>query len=110
MAGEAVQARCLSIAALPDLAARIARPDYDPSATRIGIVHFGPGAFHRAHQAVYLDALLRAHPDWAICGVSLHSTAVRDALQPQDGLYTLALLGKTSSLRTCTNAPPSFGL
>ncbi|HTQ37244.1 MAG TPA: mannitol dehydrogenase family protein [Steroidobacteraceae bacterium] len=89
----------LSRAALPHLPASILRPAYDPAATRVGIVHLGPGAFHRAHQAVYIDDLLAAHPDWAICGVSLHSTEVRDALRAQDNLYTLALLGAAGNLR-----------
>lgn len=77
----------------------VARPVYDRAATRIGIVHFGPGAFHRAHQAVYVDDLLADDPDWAICAVSLHSRNVREALQPQDGLYTLVLLGAQPSMR-----------
>ena len=33
-------------------------PTYDRGATRFGIVHIGPGAFHRAHQAYYVDTLL----------------------------------------------------
>jgi len=89
----------LSATTLPALPATVVRPDYDPAAVRIGIVHFGPGAFHRAHQAVYVDDLLADHPEWGICGVSLHSAGVRDALRPQDGLYTLALLGEQTSLR-----------
>lgn len=89
----------LSRRALAALPASVARPAYDIRHTRIGIVHIGAGAFHRAHQAVYLDDLLATHPDWAICGVSLNSRDVRDALQPQDGLYTLALLGKLTRLR-----------
>jgi fructuronate reductase len=89
----------LSLAALSGLPSDILRPSYDPAGTRIGIVHFGAGAFHRAHQAVYVDDLLATHPDWAICGVSLHNSEVRDALLPQDNLYALALLGATSSLR-----------
>jgi fructuronate reductase len=89
----------LSMAALPHLPSPILRPAYDPAQTRIGIVHFGPGAFHRAHQAAYIDDLLAAHPDWAICGVSLHSAQVREALLPQDLLYGLALLGEHASLR-----------
>jgi fructuronate reductase len=89
----------LSSSALPHLPARIGRPAYDRTATRIGIVHIGTGAFHRAHQAVYVDDLLARHPDWAICGVSLRDRAVRDALRPQDGLYTLALLGDSAPLR-----------
>ncbi|MBB5863585.1 fructuronate reductase [Xanthomonas arboricola] len=77
----------------------IVRPDYDRAATRIGIVHLGAGAFHRAHQAVYIDDLLADDPGWAICAVSLHNPQVRDALRPQDGLYTLALLDEHPQLR-----------
>ena len=86
-------------ATLAGLPAHVARPAYDRAHTRIGVVHFGPGAFHRAHQAVYLDAVLDADPAWAICAVSLHSPGVRDALRPQDGLYTLVLQGERPALR-----------
>ena len=89
----------LSLSGLPRLPAQVQRPAYDPAATAIGIVHFGPGAFHRAHQAVYLDDLLAADPHWAISAVSLHSAGVRDALVPQDGLYTLMLLGEQPRMR-----------
>ncbi len=65
---------------------------YDRSAVQTGVVHLGPGAFHRAHQAPVFDALLARDPRWGICGVSLHSPAVREALTPQDGLYTLVEL------------------
>src|SRR6187402_776251 len=75
------------------------KPAYDPAALDIGVVHFGPGAFHRAHQAAYFDALATADKRWGICGVSLHSTGVRDALKPQDGLYTLAILDEEISCR-----------
>ncbi|WP_109126965.1 mannitol dehydrogenase family protein [Dyella sp. C11] len=89
----------LSAQTLGALPPSVQRPAYDITQTRLGIVHIGAGAFHRAHQAVYLDDVLAQHPDWAICGVSLHSRDVRDALQPQDGLYALALLGQESHLR-----------
>ena len=82
----------LSPAALGTLPAEVERPAYDRAATRIGVVHLGIGAFHRAHQAVYLDDRLAAgEPGWAICGASLRSPDTRDALGPQDGLYTLAV-------------------
>jgi len=86
-------------ATLDRLPASVARPAYDRTATRIGIVHLGIGAFHRAHQAVYLDDVLAREPAWAVCGVSLRSPDVRDALQPQDGLYALELLGETPQWR-----------
>jgi fructuronate reductase len=82
----------LSLATLSGLPPDIARPAYDLAQARIGIVHLGIGAFHRAHQAVYLDDRLAAgERDWAICGASLRSLDTSDALEPQDGLYTVAV-------------------
>jgi len=54
-------------------------------------VHLGPGAFHRAHQAWYVEGLLPRDPRWGICGVSLRGADVRNALAEQDNLYTLAV-------------------
>ncbi|MBO9547382.1 mannitol dehydrogenase family protein, partial [Caulobacter sp.] len=87
----------LSDAIMARLPSQVQLPAYDRASTRIGVVHFGPGAFHRAHQAVYFDDVLASDPNWAISAVSLHSAGVRDALRPQDGLYTLALLGQTQA-------------
>jgi fructuronate reductase len=92
-------ARILNEANLRELPPGIAVPRYDRSATRIGIVHLGPGAFHRAHQASYVDALLHTDPRWAISAVSLRSPGLRDALAPQDGLYTLTELAEERSVR-----------
>ena len=81
----------LSLSTLANLPAAVARPAYDIAAAEVGVVHLGVGAFHRAHQAAYLDAILgRGHAGWAICGASLRSPDTSDALDPQDGLYTLA--------------------
>ncbi|TYL48605.1 mannitol dehydrogenase family protein [Marinomonas sp. IMCC 4694] len=47
--------------------------DYQKEAINAGIVHLGVGAFHRAHQAVYIDRLL-AHDNqqnWGIIGVNI---------------------------------------
>ena len=74
-------------------------PTYDRDKVEIGVVHFGPGAFHRAHQAFYFDQLLAKDPRWGICAVSLKSPGVRDALAPQDGLYTLAQLDAETTFR-----------
>jgi fructuronate reductase len=72
----------------------MARPSYDRSKLRTGIVHLGLGAFHRAHQAVYTDAVLAAGDHrWGIVAASLRNPATRDALAPQDGLYTLNIRG-----------------
>ena len=82
----------LSQSSLAQLAPFVRRPGYDPRRVGIGIVHFGPGAFHRVHQAWFLDKLLARDPRWGISAVSLRSRDVRDALAPQDGLYTLVTL------------------
>ena len=87
----------LSKARLDALPGDVARPRYDLDAVSIGVVHLGVGAFHRAHQAVAFDDRLAAgEQDWAICGASLRSPNTQDALQPQDGLYALAVRGLRS--------------
>jgi fructuronate reductase len=78
---------------------QLLRPGYRRDATRIGTVHFGPGAFHRAHQAFYFDRLLEKDATRAICAVSLKTASLRDALSPQDGLYTLVELDEAPTLR-----------
>lgn len=63
-------------------------------APAVGIVHLGLGAFFRAHGALYVaEATAASGGDWGIVGVSLRSPAIRDALAPQDGAYTLLELG-----------------
>ena len=71
----------------------IARPRYDRAALEPGIVHLGVGAFMRAHLAVATEAAIHATGDlrWGIVGVSLRQADTRDALAPQDGLYTVAV-------------------
>jgi len=65
-------------------------PSYDRTRVKPGIVHLGIGAFHRAHQAFYTEAVMnRFGGDWGIIGCSLRSESVRQQLEPQDGLYTL---------------------
>ena len=46
---------------------------YDRAACSTGVVHLGFGAFHRAHQAVYLDDYMEATGDlrWGIAAVNL---------------------------------------
>jgi fructuronate reductase len=74
-----------------------------------GIVHFGPGAFHRAHQADYIDRLLRHDPRWGIAAVSLRSAGTVEALKRQQGRYTLAILDAEPSFRTLAAHTGFFG-
>ncbi|MGV9945425.1 mannitol dehydrogenase family protein [Rhodococcus aetherivorans] len=69
-------------------------PTYSRRDIGVGIVHFGVGGFHRAHQAMYVDRLLeRGARNWGICGVGVMpgDRRMRHALASQDGLYTLIL-------------------
>lgn len=81
----------LSHSALPRIPEAVTRPAYRREAVTPGIVHLGVGAFHRAHQAVYVDDRLAAEPEWGIIGVSLRRPDTRDALRPQDYLYTVSV-------------------
>jgi fructuronate reductase len=103
----------LSQANLGKLPAHIRQPRYDRQATKLGIVHLGVGAFHRAHQAVVIEDRLDAgEGGWAIAAASLRSPDTRDALAPQDHLYTMAIrsaageqLRVMGALRECHVAP-----
>ena len=54
---------------------RIKASTYDRSACALGVVHLGYGAFHRAHQAVYLDRYMAQTGDlrWGIAAVNLRA-------------------------------------
>lgn len=69
------------------------KPAYDRSALKGGIVHFGLGNFHRAHQAVCLDRLMNLGLglDFAIVGAGVlpSDARMREVLAAQDYLYTV---------------------
>ena len=68
---------------------------YDRAACQIGIVHLGFGAFHRAHQAVYVDDYMDVSGDlrWGIAAVNLRGSeapqfaAAQADTQNHDGYY-----------------------
>ena len=65
-------------------------PGYPRERLQTGLVHVGLGAFHRAHQATYTEQVLnRGDLRWGTVGASLRTTNARDALAPQDCLYTV---------------------
>jgi len=90
-----VTASPLSAETLDALGASLPVPTYDRGAVRTGVVHFGVGGFHRAHQAMYLDRLMEAGEalEWGICGVGVLPGDARMAeiMAAQDCLYTLVL-------------------
>jgi mannitol 2-dehydrogenase len=83
----------LSLQTLGDVNSGTTPPQYDRHAIKPGIVHFGVGGFHRAHQAMVVDDLMAAGlaTDWGIVGVGVRKPdlAMKEALIPQDCLYTL---------------------
>lgn len=66
-------------------------PRYNRQQLKSRIVHFGFGAFHRAHQALLTDRVLNAlGGDWGICEISLFSgDQLMSQLRAQDHLYTV---------------------
>ena len=79
-------------------------PTYDRSGIGVGIVHFGVGGFHRAHQAMYLDRLLERGEarEWGICGVGVlpSDKRMRDVMRDQDCLYTLSITNPDGTWET----------
>ena len=85
----------LSRDTLPLVASGVAIPRYQQSHITPGIVHFGVGGFHRAHEAMVLDTLMSQGKasDWGIVGVGVRPSdlSMRDALIPQNCLYSLTI-------------------
>ncbi|MEO9508070.1 MAG: hypothetical protein ABJG28_02705, partial [Nonlabens ulvanivorans] len=89
------QAISLNQQALANLPSHVDVPTYDRSKLKAGIIHIGVGGFHRAHQAVYINELLKTpgSEQWGICGVGLleNNRGLRDILVKQDYLYSLVV-------------------
>jgi mannitol 2-dehydrogenase len=83
----------LSNATLSSLRPGVSVPAYKATDLSPGILHFGLGNFHRAHQAVYLDRLFNQGKsrDWAIIGTGVRPAdrAMHNALKAQDWLTTV---------------------
>ncbi|KAF1059155.1 mannitol dehydrogenase family protein [Burkholderia gladioli] len=83
-------ATLLSQASLGALPADTRRPAYARDRLQPGIVHLGLGAFHRAHQALYTEALLEAGDlRWGIVGVHLRERRMAELIRQQDLLYSV---------------------
>ena len=85
----------LNAKTLPSLGAPVSIPAYDRDQVRTGVVHFGVGGFHRAHQAMYFDRLMNDGQalHWGICGVGVlpGDRRMNEVMQAQDCLYTLVV-------------------
>lgn len=95
---------------LSDLPPNVIRPGYDRNALGVGILHLGLGAFHRAHQAVYTDdALAAERGDWRILGANLRSREMPQALDQQNGLYTVLERSDADRARVIGAHGPALG-
>jgi mannitol 2-dehydrogenase len=101
----------LSRDAFTELAETAAVPGYDPASLKAGIVHFGVGNFHRAHQAVYLDDLfnLGLDHDWALIGAGVRAAddMMRQKLEAQDWLTTV--VEQEANVSTARVTAPMIG-
>ena len=84
--------RRLSRSVLPELPPSVRQPQYDRESLKIGMAHIGVGAFHRCHQAEFIDDMLEARfGRWGVVGVNLTAPSLADLLAPQDCLYSRTL-------------------
>jgi mannitol 2-dehydrogenase len=102
----------LSAGALNEIAAHAGVPGYRRTDLSPGIVHFGVGNFHRAHQAVYLDRLFNTgrDRDWALIGAGVRPADVtmREKLMAQDWLTTVVEQEASRSAAHVTGAMVDF--
>ena len=102
----------LSLANLDAIGGAVAVPAYSRGDLSPGIVHFGVGNFHRAHQAVYLDDLFNAgrDHDWALMGAGVlpSDEAMREKLRAQDWLTTVIEQDNARSAARVTGAMVGF--
>ncbi|MBP2326676.1 fructuronate reductase [Kibdelosporangium banguiense] len=79
----------LSLATLNKVS-KDSRPLIDRAELAPRVVHFGLGAFHRAHQAVYTEAAAAASAQpWGVAAVAPRSQSIVDTMRAQDCLYTV---------------------
>lgn len=84
--------RRLSRSVLPELPPSVRQPHYDRERLKIGMAHIGVGAFHRCHQAEFIDDMLEARfGRWGVLGVNLTTPSLAELLTPQDCLYSRTL-------------------
>jgi fructuronate reductase len=96
----------LSRETLRQMPPAVRRPRFDPALLRPGILHLGCGSFHRAHQAMLTQEAIEAEsnsrtpPAWGIVGASLQTPTIVEALDRQDGLYTVLERGPNGTSAT----------
>ncbi len=68
------------------------KPNQKNKQANVGIVHLGFGAFHRAHQALITDAVIKEQGgDWKIVGVTWSAVDLVEDMIAQDCLYSVGV-------------------
>ena len=51
----------------------LVKASFKPADCKVGVIHIGVGNFHRAHQAVYFNNILKnaSSHNWGIAGINL---------------------------------------
>lgn len=92
----------------PDATLTVPRPAWSRARLVPRMVHIGCGAFHRAHQAMYLHQLLASSDcDWGICAVNLMSESGKrlvEQLREQEMLYSVTESGESGQTQTLIGA------
>src|ERR1700727_3342572 len=82
----------LSRSVLSELPPSVRRPQYHHESLKIGMAHIGAGAFHRCHQAEFIDDMLEVRfGPWGVMGLNLTAPSLADLLAPQDCLCSRTL-------------------
>lgn len=102
----------LSLRTLGEVPDGVGKPGYQRADLTPGILHFGIGNFHRAHQAIYLDKLfsLGIDHDWAIVGAGVRDVdnEMRAKLKAQDWLTTVVAHDASQQVAQITGAMIDF--
>ncbi|MFM2484470.1 mannitol dehydrogenase family protein [Celerinatantimonas yamalensis] len=85
--------------ATANLPEQVKRPSYDRHQLKPKWVHLGFGAFHRAHQALFMNDLAQDEAtDWGICEINLMGGETQiEMLRQQEHLYTVIEKGATQT-------------
>ena len=87
-----IKLRQENLSLIPD---SVNKPSYNRDEVKTSIVHIGVGNFHRSHEAFLTHRLMEETGDlnYGICGIGLldHDRRIYNALNLQDGLYTLVI-------------------
>ena len=88
---------------LANIPPAVRRPQYDRAALQIGMAHIGVGAFHRCHQAEYVDDMLEARfGPWGLVGINLFPPRLSRPPRPP-GLSLFAHASRWRSRRNAGN-------